>query len=110
MNTYVTVEEIKKHLNIETGFTDDDIYILNLISTAELAVYEYLNGGLSGATTHIIIDNEEVTAIPKTVKQAIILLVSHFYLNRGLVSFAQGFEIPYAFKFLLNPYRIMSIQ
>ena len=109
-NTYVTVAEIKQHLNIETEFTDDDTYILNLISVAEMSVYEYLNGGLSGSTTNITIDNVNYVALPKSIKHAIVLLTSHFYLNRALVSFAQGFELPYAFKFLLNPYRIMVVE
>ena len=110
VNTYTTLADIKQHLNIETEFTDDDDYIVNLISVAEMSVYEYLNGGLSGSTINITVDGETITALPKSIKHAIVLLTAHFYLNRALVSFAQGYELPYAFKFLLNPYRIMVVQ
>lgn len=109
MNTYVTIGEIKKHLNIETEFTEDDEHLLQLISVAEMVVYDYCNGGLSGSTTTIIIDGETVTALPKSVKQAILLFAAHLYVTRTMVSFAQGYEIPFAFKFLLNPHRNFSI-
>jgi hypothetical protein len=108
-NTYTTVDELKKHLNIETEFTDDDAYLLELISVAEMAVYNYCNGGVAEASS-IVIDDVAYTALPKDIKHAIILLCSHLYLNRSSVSFAQGFEVPLAFKFLLNPYRNMAIQ
>jgi len=33
------------------------------------------------------------------------MLAAHFYLNRNMVSFAQGAEVPYSYRFLLDPYR-----
>lgn len=35
---YVTLEEAKKHLNIDADFTDDDDYVTSLISAAEKVV------------------------------------------------------------------------
>lgn len=41
---YVTLNEAKRHLNIEitTGITEDDLYILSLIDAAEGAVSAYI--------------------------------------------------------------------
>jgi uncharacterized phage protein (predicted DNA packaging) len=97
---YITLDLAKKHLNIETGFTEDDVYIESLISVAELAVDEFCNSGLSGYTDE---------TIPVTVKQATLLLVAHYYVNRQIVAFGTPIEIPYAFRFLLDFYRDRTI-
>jgi len=98
MAAYTTLAEAKAHLNIETAFTGDDTYITNLIAVAELSIADYCNGGLT-----------DVTPIPVTVKQATLLLIGHLFATRTIVSFAQGYEVPYSFKFLLNPYRTQTI-
>lgn len=95
---YTTLAELKKHLNIETTFTEDDTYLTTLIDVAEMSIADYCNGGLT-----------DVDPIPVTVKQAALLLAAQLYTTRTVVSFAQGYEIPYSFKFLLNPYKNPSI-
>ncbi len=35
---YVTLDEAKKHLNIDADFTDDDAYITSLIEVSEDSV------------------------------------------------------------------------
>lgn len=44
--SYISLSEAKAHLHIEPEFTEQDNYILGIISAAELGVYEYCNGGL----------------------------------------------------------------
>lgn len=110
MNVFTTVAELKQHLNIEPEFTEDDNYLLELISVAEMAVSNYLNGGLSESIYTFILDDEEVTAIPKTIKHACLLLAANFYLNRQPVAFASTSELPYTFQFLLNPYKNFVVQ
>lgn len=97
---YTLLSELKKHLNIESTFYDDDSYLANLIDVAELSVNNYCNDGLA---------NYADSDIPITVKQATLLLAAHLYITRTIVSYAQGVEIPYSFKFLLNPYRVYTI-
>lgn len=87
--------DLKKHLNIESDFTDDDTYLTSLLYVTQTLIQEYLNDfTLSGATE-----------IATPIYHSIILLAGHFYLNRNMVSFSQGVEIPYTFKFLLAPYK-----
>ena len=44
--------------------------------------------------------------IPDTLKQAILLLVGHFYANRESVSYTQVYEVPMGATYLMTPHRI----
>ena len=109
-NTYTTVAELKQHLNIEPEFTDDDNYLLELISVSEMVVSNYLNGGLSESTYTFTVGEEEVVAIPKTIKHACLFMAAHLYLNRTPIAFTNTTEIPYTLKFLLSSHRIYPIK
>jgi len=100
--TYTTLAAIKAHLNIETGYTADDTYITSLIGVTEGAIADYCNGGLASYT--------EAEDVPVAVKHAALIMAANLYLNRSPVSFAQGYKVPYSFEFLLNPYRIYTIE
>ena len=89
---------LKKHLNIDESFIDDDEYIKALCLAAENAVENHLQRPLS----EIVNDKGQ---LPPAVKHAILLLVAHFYANRESVSFATASEIPLAYQYLLQPYK-----
>lgn len=80
MPTYVSLEEARKHLNIEPDFTDDDDYIKDLIDSAELVVEKDICVSLAEV---------EVTEgrIPPPLKRAILLLVGSFYASRETEAF-----------------------
>lgn len=99
----ITLTEVKRHLNIETTFNNDDGYLLDLIDVVEDVVIDYLN--LPTETTY-----NDSSNTPKPVKQSMLLMVGHLYLNRQIVSYTQGYEIPYTYKFLLEPYRTAIIN
>ena len=40
---YITLQEAKKHLQIDADFTDDDNYIITLIQVAEDSVSQHLD-------------------------------------------------------------------
>ena len=44
---YVTLEQAKKHLNIDSDFNEDDDYIMQLINVAEIAVEKHIDCDLS---------------------------------------------------------------
>ena len=46
MPQYVTLEELKQHLNVD--FDTDDTYITELIEPVQLAIEAYLNAPLEG--------------------------------------------------------------
>ena len=109
---YTTLANLKSHLNIESSFTGDDTYLTGIITVAELSIDDYCNGGMDGYCHDVALpipNTLNLVLMPATVKHAALLLAAHFYLTRSIVSFAQGVEIPYSFKFLLNPYRTYTI-
>ena len=95
---YIDTVILKKHLNIDESFIDDDEYIKALCLAAEQAVENHIARPLSE-----IVD--EHGKLPPSVKHAILLLVGHFYANRESVSFASASVIPLAYEYLLQPYK-----
>ena len=97
---YTNIQYFKKNLNIENDYNDEDTYLLNLLQVAELQVDNYLNGGMSGFT-----GTTGTTAPPATIKQAVYLLATHYYLNRTIITPMACNAIPYSFSALLDFYK-----
>lgn len=91
---YVTVDDLKKHLNIDHD--EDDAYISDLEEVAEDAVRTYLQTDL---TTYV---NGEGNIKP-SIRHAIRLLVGTWYANRESVTYAQPHQLPDALTALLLP-------
>lgn len=95
---YITLEEIKKHLNIDSNFTDDDNYLLSLEKVAEDSVSKHIDNDL------INLENEN-GEIPNALKHALLLMIGTFYSKRESVSFASVTEVPLAYEYLLSLYK-----
>lgn len=95
---YLTLAQIKKHLNIDTQFTDDDEYIESLGEVAEEIVSQHLRQDLS------VIASGYNDNLPKPIVHAMLLLVGNFYANRETVAFASAYELPLSYEYLLSPY------
>ena len=95
---YIDQVILKKHLNIDETWVEDDEYIKALCLAAENAVENHIARPLSEIT-------DDHGKLPPAVKHAILLLVGHFYANRESVSFATASEIPLAYQYLLQPYK-----
>lgn len=92
---YMTVEDLKKHLNVD--HSEDDTYISDLIEVAEDYVATYLNAPL----TEYVEDDK----LKASVKHAIRLLVGTWYANRESVAFATPSVLPDGVYSLLLPLR-----
>lgn len=113
----LNITTLKLQLSIETGYTSDDILLKNYLDIAVLSVYDYcgfdalsgytLSGYTSSGTTG---SYSGETTLPITIIQAIIMLATHLYLNRNIVSFSQGYKIPLSFEFLLERYKTYSVK
>ena len=94
----VSLDILKKHLNIESSFTDDDTYITGLEEVAEQVISQDL-----------CIDIEDIESstvgVPKPLQQAILLLVGQYYANREPVAFASSSEVPLTYRHLISLYR-----
>ena len=92
----LTVEDLKKHLNIDHD--EDDAYIEDLISVAQDAIETYIN--------RPIIDFVDSSGkVKPALRHACRLLVGTWYANRESVVFSTPSELPDGVVALLLPVR-----
>jgi uncharacterized phage protein (predicted DNA packaging) len=92
----LTVEDLKKHLNIDHD--EDDAYIEDLISVALDAVETYLNRPIDD-----FVDADG--KVKPAVRHSCRLLVGTWYANRESVVFSAPSELPDGVIALLMPLR-----
>lgn len=107
----VTLAEAKKHLNIESYFTDDDTYISSLIEISYLTIKNACNNTTWLDNSGYTIDYESFaditvsgTTIPYPIKQAIFVLVGTLYANRESISYGNPVKIPHSLEYIIAPY------
>ena len=101
---YITLDEAKKHLNVETDFIEDDMYITSLIDVAETKVAAELCMKVDDLNT---VGGGEV--IPPTLKQAILLTIGLYYGNREEVTSSQTHVLAQGALHLIQLYRDYSL-
>lgn len=94
---YVTVEDIRKFLNIP--FCDDDLMLADLEEAAE----EILAGHLNVDSLQQFED--EQGDIPQALKTAIKTIVANIYQNRESIAYGQPYRIPYTLEFIIQPFK-----
>ena len=95
---YLTIDDMKKHLNVDHD--EDDAYIRDLMEVAEDSVATWLNRPRSephrdGACPHEV--------LKPSIVHAIRLLVGTWYASRESVTFGSASELPNGVAFLLMP-------
>lgn len=95
---YIQLYQVKKHLNIDEDFRDDDEYIMSLVEVAEKVVEKHIDTKLSK-----LVDGDGY--LPSPLIQAMLLLVGNFYANRESVAFASSSEVPLSYNYLIDLYR-----
>lgn len=98
---YINLDTVKKHLNIDSDFTDDDQYIIALVQVAEDAISKHLDIALD--------DLVEDGDLPSSIKHSILLLVGNLYANREPVSYSTVMKVPYTLEYLLGLYKHYNI-
>ena len=92
---------IKKHLNIDSGFTADDDYLLFLDQVAQGTI-----------EAHIDLTYDELTQkygeVPLPILQAELLYVGNLYNSRESITFATANEIPFTYDYLLALFKDYS--
>ena len=86
---YLQLYQIKKQLNIDTSFHDDDEYLMDLAKVAENAIQKHIDTPLSE------LEDEEGT-LPMPLVQAMLLMVGSFYAKRESIAFAATTEVTLA--------------
>ena len=93
MTEYVTLPELKQHLNVD--FDTDDEYIQGLIEPVQLIIESYLNRPLE----ELVRDGK----IDRRVWHATRIIAADFYANRNSIAFVQAYIIPGHVVMLLQP-------
>jgi uncharacterized phage protein (predicted DNA packaging) len=95
---YITLEEVKKHINVDNDYHEDDIYITSLIEVCEDAVQRHI------CNTFVnLLDTDN--NLPSALKHAILLLIATYYANRETIAFASANEIPLSYSYLLDLFK-----
>lgn len=95
---YIQLYQVKKHLNIDEDFHDDDEYLMSLVEVAEKVVERNIDTNLKKLE-----DGDGF--IPSPLIQAMLLLIGNFYANRESVAFASSSEVPQSYNYLIDLYR-----
>lgn len=99
---FVQLYQIKKHLNIDEYFTDDDEYLVSLEDVAEKVVEKHIDLSLSDLA------NANGGELPSPLLQAILLLIGNMYLQRESISYSSISEVPQSYNYLLDLYKDYS--
>lgn len=96
---FITLELIKKHLNIDEYFEEDDQYLLHLALVAEEVVSKHIDDNLSDLA-------DEEGNLPAPLQQAMLLFIGDMYQSRESVAYGSTpVEIPLSFSYILSLYK-----
>lgn len=101
--TYLTLAEIKKHLNIDSFFTDDDNYLTALATASEDVISKYIDFPLSNLE-----DNQH--KLPEALKFAMLLWIGTIYSTRESISSINMSTVPHSMELLADLYRDYKIN
>lgn len=98
--SWLTLPEVKAHLRIDHGI--EDALIEQMAKAAEDAVARYLDRPVPWTD-----DEGEPVEVPAAVRQAALMLIGHWYVNRNTVLVgATSKEMELTTTNLLNLYRV----
>lgn len=95
---YLQLDLIKKHLNIDDYYKDDDYYLLYLANVAELTVERHIDNNLSSLAN----DRGD---LPSPLLHAMLLFIGDMYANRESISYASVHEVPFSYDYLLTLFK-----
>ena len=99
---FITLDIIKKHLNIDDYYTDDDNYLIGLEHVAEKVVEKHIDKKLS-----VLCDTNG--DLPTPLVHAMLLFIGNLYQSRESVAFnSSPSEIPLSYSYLLDLYKNYS--
>lgn len=96
---FIQLYQIKKHLNIDESFTDDDEYLVALADVAEKAVSKHIDCSLSE------IASANGGELPTPLLQAMLLFIGNMYMQRESITYSAITEVPQSYNYLLDLYK-----
>lgn len=96
---FLTIEQIKKHLNLDEYFKEDDSYLISLSEVAETVVEKHVDYSLSEMA------KSNGGVLPPPLLHAMLLFIGDMYRNRESVSFTSVSSIPFSYEYLLSLFK-----
>lgn len=96
MTSYLDLDVLKRHLNIDEDFHDDDEYILILADVAVRSIENHIDCDI----TQFVEDGQ----LDPPLEHAARLLVGTYYQNRESVTYGSILQVPQGYEYLLHPY------
>lgn len=96
---YLTLDLIKKQLNIDTDFNEDNQYLETLGGAVENAVEIHIDDSL------VRLVRKNGGTLPLALQQAMLLLLGTYYANREHIAFSNNYEVGNSYTYLLDLFR-----
>lgn len=96
---YLDLNQVKKHLNLDDDFTEDDGYLTDLINVSEAVVEKHIDNKLNE------IAEANGGELPPPLLHACLLLIANLYENRESIAYTSVTEIPLSYEYLLSLYK-----
>lgn len=96
---FLDIERIKKHLNIDAEFVDDDEYLATLGEVAETVVQKHIDEDLT------VIAAKNGGELPPPLLHAMLLFAGSMYQSREVNSLGSLQEVPFGFDYILSLYK-----
>ena len=93
------IEIIKKHLNIDDYYEDDDLYLCHLCEVAEKVVEKHIDTDLGTLL------EQNGGELQSPIAHAILLFIGDMYKSRESISFGSVTSIPFSYEYLLSLYK-----
>ena len=96
---FLEIDRIKKHLNIDDYYKDDDNYLVYLYEVAEKVVEKHTDTSLKQ------IAEENGGELPPPILHAMLLFIGDMYKSRESISFGSVTSIPFSYEYILSLYK-----
>ena len=96
---FLELDRIKKHLNIDDYYKDDDNYLVYLYEVAEKVVEKHTDTNLKE------IAEKNGGELPPPILHAMLLFIGDMYKSRESISFGSVTSIPFSYDYILSLYK-----
>ena len=105
----INLARVKEQLRLDADLTDEDPLISSYLAAGQIAAANYIDRPLVwNESTEIAADDTLTINATDEIELSVLLMVGHWYAARESVVIGTIVsEVPFAFKFLLDPYRIL---
>ncbi|EBV0540477.1 head-tail connector protein [Salmonella enterica] len=102
-------EEIKAQLRLDDDYTDEDKFLDLLGRAVQARTESFLNRRLYASDAGVPDDDPEGLILSDDIRMGMLLLLTHFYENRSIVTEVEKVELPMSFNWLVGPYRYIPL-